>query len=62
MFGIVGKIKTYIIAGLALALPVIYMIGNIKGRAKEKNKVIKDELQAQQKASTFYKNNSKNIP
>jgi hypothetical protein len=56
MFGIVGKIKTYIIAALALALPVIYLIGNIKGRYKEKNKVIKDELQAQQKASTFYKN------
>ena len=56
MFSLVGKIKTYIIAALTLALPIIYLIGNIKGREKEKNKVLTDELQAQQKASTFYKN------
>ena len=56
MFGIVGKIKTYIILSFTLALPVIYLIGNIKGRSKEKNKIIKDELEAEQKASTFYKN------
>lgn len=52
---IFGKIKTYIIATLALALPIIYVFGQIKGRAKEKNKVLSDELQAQQKAADFYK-------
>lgn len=56
MFGIVGKIKTYVILSFTLALPVIYLIGNIKGRNKEKNKIIEDELEAEQKASTFYKN------
>ena len=50
-----GKIKTYIIATLALALPIIYMMGKVKGRAKEQNKVLKDELEAQNKASDFYK-------
>ena len=52
---IFSKIKTYIIGALALAIPIIYLIGQVKGRAKEKNKVIRDELQAQRKASTFYK-------
>ena len=53
---IFGKIKTYIIGALALALPIIYVIGQIKGRAKEKNKVLMDELNATQNASEFYKN------
>ena len=53
---IFGKIKTYIIATLALALPILYVVGQITGRAKEKNKVLKDELEAQNKASNFYKN------
>ena len=53
---ILGKIKTYIIATLALALPILYVVGQITGRAKEKNKVLKDELEAQTKASDFYKN------
>ena len=50
-----GKIKSYIIGALALALPIIYVMGQVKGRAKEKNKVIKDELQASEKANDFYK-------
>lgn len=50
-----GKIKTYIIGALALALPIIYVMGKVMGAAKEKNKVIKDELQASEKASDFYK-------
>ena len=50
-----GKIKTYIIGALALALPIIYVMGQVKGRAKEKNKIIKDELQASEKANDFYK-------
>ena len=52
---IFGKIKTYIIATLALALPIIYVMGQVKGRAKEKNKVLKDDLQAQKKTTNFYK-------
>lgn len=50
-----GKIKTYIIGALALALPIIYVMGKVMGAAKEKNKVIKDELQASEKANDFYK-------
>ena len=50
-----GKIKSYIIGALALALPIIYIMGQVKGRAKEKNKIIKDELQASEKANDFYK-------
>ena len=52
---IFGKIKTYIIAALAMALPIIYVMGKVMGAAKEKNKVIKDELQASEKANDFYK-------
>ena len=50
-----GKIKTYIIGALALALPIIYVMGKVMGAAKEKNKVIKDELEASEKATDFYK-------
>lgn len=50
-----GKIKTYIIGALALALPIIYAMGKVMGAAKEKNKVIKDELEASEKATDFYK-------
>jgi hypothetical protein len=53
---IFGKIKMYIIATLTLALPIIYVMGQVKGRAKEKTKVLEDELEAQKKSSTFYKN------
>ena len=52
---IFDKIKTYIIGALALALPIIYVMGKVMGAAKEKNKVIKDELQASEKANDFYK-------
>ena len=51
-----GKIKTYIIGALALALPIIYAMGKVMGAAKEKNKVIKDELEASEKATDFYSN------
>jgi hypothetical protein len=50
-----GKIKSYIIGALALALPIIYVMGQVKGRAKEKTKVLENELEAQTKASDFYK-------
>lgn len=52
---IFGKIKTYIIAALAIALPILYIIGRVKGSANEQNKVLKDDLQAQKKAKDFYK-------
>jgi hypothetical protein len=52
---IFGNIKMYIIATLALALPIIYVFGQVKGRAKEKNKVLTDELEARQRQYDFYK-------
>lgn len=52
---IFGKIKSYIIGALALALPIIYIMGKVRGAANEKNKVLKDDLQAQKKATDFYK-------
>ena len=55
MFGIVGKIKTYIIAALAVLLPILYVLGRKDGKKIDKKKVLADELQAQQKASDFYK-------
>ena len=57
---IFGKIKTYIIAALAMAIPIIYVMGKVMGASKEKNKVIKDELQASEKAKNFYKAMSEN--
>lgn len=52
---IFGKIKTYIIAALAIALPIIYVMGRVRGAANEQNKVLKDDLQAEQKTTDFYK-------
>jgi len=52
---IFGKIKDYIIATLALAIPIIYVFGRIKGSANEKNKVLKDDLETSKKTSDFYK-------
>ena len=55
MFNIFGRIKDGIIATLLLAIPIIYVFGRAKGKAAEKHKVLKDELQAQNKATDFYK-------
>ena len=55
MFSIFGKLKTYIIAALALALPIIYVFGQVKGRAKEKTKVLEDELDTRNDQYEFYK-------
>ena len=52
---IFGKIKTYIIGALALAIPVIYVMGKVVGANKEKNKILKDDLQASKKKTNFYK-------
>ena len=40
---------------LALALPIIYLMGKVRGAANEKNKILTDELEAQNQASDFYK-------
>jgi hypothetical protein len=56
MFSIVGKFKTYLIAGLAVLLPILYVLGRKDGKKIEKTKVLADELQATKKASNFYKN------
>jgi hypothetical protein len=55
MFSVFGKVKTYIIATLALSLPIIYLFGQIKGRAKEKTKVLTDELETRNEQYEFYK-------
>ncbi len=52
---IFGKIKMYIIAALAAALPIIYVMGRLAGANKEKQKVLKDDLQAANKKTDFYK-------
>ena len=46
---IFSKIKTYIIGALALAIPIIYVMGKVVGANKEKNKILKDDLQASKK-------------
>lgn len=55
MFGLVSKIKLYIIIALSVLMPIIHLLGRHKGRAAEQNKIIRDELDAQKKASNFYK-------
>jgi len=52
---IFGKIKTYIIAALAMAIPIIYIMGRVTGASKEKTKVLQDDLQAEKKNTKFYK-------
>jgi len=52
---IFGKIKTYIIAALAMAIPIIYIMGRVTGASKEKTKVLQDDLQAEKKNTNFYK-------
>ena len=52
---IFSKIKTYIIGALALAIPIIYVMGKVVGANKEKNKILKDDLQASKKKTDFYK-------
>jgi len=52
---IFGKIKIYLIAALAMAMPIIYVMGRLSGANKEKQKVLKDDLQAANKKTDFYK-------
>lgn len=55
MFGLVGKLKTYVIGGLALLLPILYVLGRKDGKKITQTAVLKDELNAQAKAADFYK-------
>lgn len=52
---IFGRIKEYIIAALALAIPIIYVFGRLKGAETQKRKLLKEELKTQEKVSDFYK-------
>ena len=52
---IVGKIKLYLITAIAVLLTILYVLGRKDGKKIEKQKVLADELQAQTKASDFYK-------
>jgi hypothetical protein len=55
MFGIIGKLKNIVIAVLAVALPILYAVGRIRGKEVEKNKILADEVNAAHKATDFYK-------
>lgn len=55
MFGLVGKFKTYVIGALAVLLPILYIIGRKDGKKITQAAVLKDELNAQAKATDFYK-------
>jgi len=55
MFGIVGKIKTYLIAALGILLPILYILGRKDGKKLTEHKVLADDLQAEKQASDFYK-------
>ena len=50
-----GKIKTYFIVALSLALPILYVFGKRSGRIETEHDILKDEVDASQKASDFYK-------
>lgn len=52
---LVGKIKTYIIAALGILLPILYVLGRKDGKKLTEHKVLADDLQAEKKASDFYK-------
>jgi Na+-transporting methylmalonyl-CoA/oxaloacetate decarboxylase gamma subunit len=52
---IFGKIKTLVIAALAIAVPIIYLMGKVKGSSAEKKKILEDELEASNKSKEFYK-------
>ena len=56
MFNIFGRIKDLIIAALALALPVIYIVARMRGKAAYETQQLKDEVETSQKVQDFYKN------
>lgn len=52
---ILGKLKTYVIAALAVLLPILYVLGRRDGKKIAQTAVLKDELKSQAEASDFYK-------
>ena len=56
MFNIFGKIKDFIIAALALALPVIYVVARMRGKAAYEKQQLEDEVKTSKKVQDFYKN------
>ena len=52
---IFGKIKTLIIAALAITLPLLYVMGRMKGSSAEKKMILEDEVEASNKSKEFYK-------
>jgi len=60
MFGMItGKIKTYLIAGLAVLLPILYVLGRKDGKNLEKSKVLEDALENEQDKAEFYRSMEK---
>jgi len=60
MFGLItGKIKAYLITGLAILLPILYVLGRKDGKNLEKSKVLKDALENEQDKAQFYRSMDK---
>lgn len=63
MFSVFGKIKTWVIAGLAAALPIIYVIGRFigrtKGRAAAESERTQDANESAKEVSDFYREMAK---
>ena len=61
MFGfITGKIKTVVIAVLALAIPIIYIMGRLGGSTRIKQAVLKEEAEKAKKRANFYQKMAEN--
>lgn len=52
---ITGKVKSVAIAVLAVALPVIYLLGRSKGSQATQAAVLRDDLETAGKQADFYK-------
>lgn len=55
MFSLFGKLKTYLLLGLSLLLPILYILGRKDGRKVEQTKMLSDELDTANRVSDFYK-------
>lgn len=52
---LLGKIKTFVIAGLAVLLPILYLFGRRDGAKAQQQADLADDLQTSEKVSDFYK-------
>lgn len=63
MFSVFGKIKTWLIAGLSAALPIVYVVGRVigrtKGRAAAESERIEDANESAKEVSEFYREMAK---